>query len=78
MPLENGDRTLLVRIDERLEALTHSVDQLRANVVTRDECALRQHQHDARATFSRAESLSKVFAILSIGVGIIYTVLKHA
>lgn len=78
MPLENGEKILLARIDERLGNLAADFTSFRGHCVTLDMCALRQREHDAASHFQRAESIAKTAALLSVATAILWAVLKHA
>ena len=78
MPLENGEKVLLARIDERVERLAADFSAFRSTVVTHDQCALAQKQHDAANNYARAESVAKTAALLSVAAAVLWAVLKHA
>lgn len=85
MTLENGDKATLARIDERtlglamqINLISEKLESLPAMFVTRDQCALRQNEHDKATSYARAESVAKVGVLISIAVSVIWAVLKHA
>ena len=77
MALENGDRVLLARIDERLENLCRDFNAWRLNVVTTEQCELRQRRHDDTGALNRMERISRTAALLAVAVAVLFAVFKH-
>lgn len=85
MSLENGDKAMLARIDERtmnlgiqMSEMVRKLETLSDKFITRDQCALNQQKHSKTTWLDRAESLGKVAAIVAIAVSVVFAVLKHA
>lgn len=77
----DGEKELIFRMDERIGLITaevmHIKNFLESKVMTKDMCTLAQAQHDKSKTLDRIESMSKVFAIVSIAAGILWAVVRN-
>ena len=79
--MENLDRELLIRIEERVKVLGEQLATLNVRLandfVTKEHCLLKQHEHDKAQSLGRLESISKIGVLISISITLIWAVMKH-
>lgn len=82
MALENGEKELLIRIEERVKTLTEQFMALNIRLtndfVTKESCQVRQIEHERQSAMTRAETVAKICVLVSISVSLIWAVLKHS
>jgi hypothetical protein len=79
--MENVEKDLLIRIDERVKVLGEQMvalhHRLATDFVSKADCHVRQIEHERQSILIRAESVAKIAVLITIAISLLWAVTKH-